>query len=453
MIKVLQYGEGNFLRGFADVYFDILNESSGNYEVHVVKPRPGGSVAAFRQQGNRYHVILRGAEDGVNVERVRKITVLKQVIHPFETPEDYYALARDPELRLIVSNTTDAGIRFQPEDTFDGFETISFPAKLTKFLYARFQAGLDGVYLLPVELINNNADRLLEYVDRYITLWDLPEAFRAWNRQKNFYCNTLVDRIVSGYPRDPDTKAHLEALIGGKDPLMTVGEPFGLWVVENKGALSQYLPAGKRDIEVILTDDVTPYKTQKVRILNGSHTNLVATGLMLGAQTVYDCMTSEKLSAFIDRTLQEDLIPMTLGSESFAESVKERFRNPYLNHRLSSIALNSISKWRARVLPTFRDCFEANGHIPHWLTVGFSYLMALYAGVRRQDGGYVTEACGRQLILQDDTAYLDLFADGCPVGDFMAMEAVWGEDLTRYPGFAQTVADNICRIRKGESLI
>lgn len=453
MIKVLQYGEGNFLRGFADVYFDILNEATGSYEVHVVKPRPGGSVAAFHRQQNRYHVILRGMEGGKCVEQVRKIRVLKQVIHPFDDPDRYYALARDPELKLIVSNTTDAGIRFQPEDSFSGFETISFPAKLTKFLYERFLAGLDGVYLLPVELIDNNAHQLLECVEGYIGLWNLPDAFRKWNREENFYCSTLVDRIISGYPQDEDAKAHLESLIGSEDPLMTVGEPFGLWVVERKGDISRYLPAGKHGIEVILTDDVTPYKAQKVRILNGSHTNLVAAGLLLGAKTVRDCMDSEALRPFVEKTLREELIPMTPGSEDFAASMIERFCNPYLGHQLTSIALNSISKWKARILPTFRDYFAANGTIPSCLTIGFSYLMALYSSVRREGERYVAPVCGETVELSDDPAYLDFFADGEEVTDFMAMVSVWGEDLTRYPGFCAAVTGNIERIRKGECLI
>ena len=453
MIKVLQYGEGNFLRGFADVYFDILNETTGSYEVHVVKPRPGGCVDAFHRQQNRYHVILRGMEGGKCMEQVRRINILKQVIHPFQDPDSYYALARDPELKLIVSNTTDAGIRFQPEDSFVGFEAISFPAKLTKFLYVRFLAGLGGVYLLPVELIENNADRLLECVESYIRLWNLPDAFRKWNREENFYCNTLVDRIVSGYPRDAATQTYLESLIGGEDPLMTVGEPFGLWVVERKGDIERYLSAGKHGIEMILTGDVTPYKVQKVRILNGSHTNLVATGLLLGAKTVRDCMDSEVLRPFIERTLREELIPMTPGSEDFAESVIERFCNPYLNHQLTSIALNSISKWTARVLPTFRDYYAANGTIPPCMTVGFSYLMALYSSVRREGGGYVAPVCGEIVELLDNPAYLDFFADGGKSTDFMAMVSVWGEDLTQYPNFSTTVAKNIDRICKGECLI
>jgi tagaturonate reductase len=239
MIKILQYGEGNFLRTFVDVYFDTLNkEGVGEYEVNIVKPITFGTLERFEKQNNKYHIVLRGYENGQAVENIRKIDVLENVIDPFFAPENYYAIAKDPELKLIVSNTTEAGICFNAEDKFDGFDGITYPAKLTKFLLERFNAGLAGVYLMPVELIDNNADALKNCVEQYIKLWDLPVAFKKWNDEQNFYCNTLVDRIVSGYPRDDETKARLESLIGEKDELVSIGEPFGLWAVENKGDIN-----------------------------------------------------------------------------------------------------------------------------------------------------------------------------------------------------------------------
>ena len=442
MKKVLQYGEGNFLRSFVDLYFETLNREGGDWAVEIVKPIPFGSLDAFARQGNRYHVVLRGVKDGNAAETVYPVSVVEQAISPFDDFPAYEALAVDPELAVIVSNTTEAGICYHEGDSFDGFAEITYPAKLTKFLYARFRAGLPGVYLLPVELIENNADELFRCVEKYIELWHLPDAFREWNRTENFYCNTLVDRIVSGFPRDEALRERLWKLVGERDDLLSVAEPFGLWVIENKGKIADLLPAGHHNIDVILTDDIAYYKKRKVRVLNGSHTNLVAAGLLLGAETVYDCMTNETLYRFFRASLEE-IVPFVSPdrsmTERFAADVEERFRNPYLNHQLTSIALNSISKWRARVLPTFRDFFAANGRIPEHLTVGFSCLMHLYRTKYAE--------------LKDDAAVLSFFASGKPLKDFLSDSSVWGEDLTAYPQFLETVTAQTERLAHGESLL
>ena len=442
MKKVLQYGEGNFLRSFVDLYFETLNREGGEWAVKIVKPIPFGSLDAFARQENRYHVILRGVKDGNAAETVYPVSVVEQAISPFDDFPAYAALAVDPALAVIVSNTTEAGICYHEGDSFDGFAEITYPAKLTKFLYARFRAGLPGVYLLPVELIENNADELFRCVEKYIDLWQLPEAFREWNRTENFYCNTLVDRIVSGFPRDEALRERLWKLVGERDDLLSVAEPFGLWVIENKGKIADLLPAGHHNIDIILTDDIAYYKKRKVRVLNGSHTNLVAAGLLLGAETVYDCMTNETLYRFFRASLEE-IVPFVSSdrsmTERFAADVEERFRNPYLNHQLTSIALNSISKWRARVLPTFRDFFAANGRIPEHLTVGFSCLMHLYRTKYAE--------------LKDDAEVLSFFASGKPLKDFLSDRTVWGEDLTAYPQFLETVTAQTERLARGESLL
>ena len=442
MKKVLQYGEGNFLRSFVDLYFETLNREGGKWAVEIVKPIPFGSLDAFARQENRYHVILRGVKDGNAAETVYPVSVVEQAISPFDDFPAYAALAVDPALAVIVSNTTEAGICCHEGDSFDGFAEITYPAKLTKFLYARFRAGLPGVYLLPVELIGNNADELFRCVEKYIDLWQLPEAFREWNRTENFYCNTLVDRIVSGFPRDEALRERLWKLVGERDDLLSVAEPFGLWVIENKGKIADLLPAGHHNIDIILTDDIAYYKKRKVRVLNGSHTNLVAAGLLSGAETVYDCMTNETLYRFFRASLEE-IVPFVSSdrsmTERFAADVEERFRNPYLNHQLTSIALNSISKWRARVLPTFRDFFAANGRIPEHLTVGFSCLMHLYRTKYAE--------------LKDDAEVLSFFASGKPLKDFLSDRTVWGEDLTAYPQFLETVTAQTERLARGESLL
>ena len=458
MIKILQYGEGNFLRAFADAYFDTLNKEGGErYEVNIVKPAPFGSLEKFERQNNRYNVILRGTVDGENVEDVYGISCINEVIDPFSEPEKYYRLAADKDLKIIVSNTTEAGICYSAGDSFDGFEKITYPAKLTKFLYERYKLGLPGVHILPVELIDNNADELFAAVEKYISLWGLPEGFRLWNRTENHYSNTLVDRIVSGYPRDEETRLHLEALIGEADGLMTVGEPFGLWVIENKGKIGELIKDGTHNIEVILTDDIGYYKKRKVRVLNGSHTNLVAAGLMLGADTVYDCMTDAALSRFVVETLREEINPFVssdlAATTAYAEEIKSRFLNPFLNHRLISISLNSVSKWRARVLPSFKDYYKKNGKIPPHLTVGFSYLMALYSGVTERDGGFTVTLPAGECEFKDDTPYLRHFASGGSISEFMRDASVWGEDLTLYEGFLETVTQNVLKIKEGISLL
>ena len=458
MIKILQYGEGNFLRTFVDAYFDHLNKNEGGmYEVNIVKPITFGTLERFEKQNNKYHIVLRGVEKGEAVENVYAIDSLVQVIDPFTNADAYYALAKDPDLKIIVSNTTEAGICFNAQDKMEGFEDITYPAKLTKFLYERYNAGLDGVYLMPVELIDNNADELKKCVDGYIKLWNLPDGFKAWNEAQNFYCNTLVDRIVSGYPRDEETKAHLEALIGEKDELVSIGEPFGLWAVEKKGNIADYIREGVHNIEVVLTNNIGYYKKRKVRVLNGSHTNLVPAALMLGAVTVYDCMVDKKLSAFVEDTLKAEIIPFVsndiAATTVFANSVKERFLNPFLNHQLVSISLNSISKWRARVLPSFKDYYERYGEIPPCLTIGFSYLMAMYSSIEKQGDKYTVKVPNREIELKDDLPYLEYFANGGSVVEFMAKADVWGEDLTAYVGFAEAVFGNVEKIKKGEVLI
>lgn len=458
MIKILQYGEGNFLRTFVDAYFDALNkEGVGEFSVNIVKPIAFGSLERFEKQNNKYHIVLRGVENGKTVENVYRIDCVEQVIDPFSCYEKYIALAKDSELKIIVSNTTEAGICFSADDSLDGFGGITYPAKLTKLLYERFCEGLGGVYILPVELIDNNADELKACVDKYIDLWGLPSEFREWNDSENYYCNTLVDRIVSGYPRDEETRERLYELIGERDELMSVGEPFGLWAVENKGNIAEYIKEGTHNIDVVLTDDIGYYKKRKVRVLNGSHTNLVPAALMCGAVTVYDCMVDERLSAFVENTLNEEIIPFVssdLGAtKEFAGSVKDRFMNPFLNHQLVSISLNSISKWRARVLPSFKDYYRERAEIAPYITVGFSYLLALYSSAEKREGGYFVRLKDSEIELKDDIPYLEYFASGNSVEEFMADSAVWGEDLTRYEGFANTVIENIKKIKNGEALI
>ena len=457
MIKVVQFGEGNFLRTFVDLYFDTLNKEGNDYKVNIVKPITFGSLNKFREQNNKFHVVLRGVANGKPVENVYKVDVLDNVIDPFSNFDEFFTLAKEDELKIIVSNTTEAGICFNHDDDINGFENITYPAKLTKFLLERFKSGKEGVYLLPVELIDNNADELKKCVDMYIKLWNLPAEFKKWNDEKNYYCNTLVDRIVSGYPKTAEDVAKIEALVGEKDKLVSIGEPFGLWAIEKKGEVEKYVKEGLHNIEVVLTENINYYKKRKVRVLNGSHTNIVPVGLWCGAVTVYDCMVDEKLSKFLQDTLREEIVPFVSqdfnATTAFADSIKERFLNPYLNHLLTSISLNSISKWRARNLPSFKDYYQKFNKIPHNLTIGFSYLMAIYSNIFERDGKYIVKLPSREVEILDDKPYLEYFADNKNLKDFMKDASVWGEDLTSYVDFYDSVKDNIDKINKGICLI
>ncbi len=438
MIKIAQFGEGNFLRAFADLYFQTLNDEGGDYVVDVIKPTARPLGAGFKSEGNSYNVVLRGIADGKECERTYKVNCLDKVILPHAEAERFYALAREPELKVIVSNTTEAGIVFNSDDTMGDLAASSFPAKLTLFLYERYKSGLPGLYLLPAELIDNNADELKRCVEFYCRTWSLCDGFVSWLEGECFFCNTLVDRIVSGFPRDEALKSRLFNAIGCEDPLLTIGEPFGLWVIENKGDIASIIKPGHHNIDIVLTDDIAYYKKRKVRVLNGSHTNIVPIALMNGKTTVYDAVTDETLRDFFYSALEE-IIPYVSDDEAmtrkFADDVMERFMNPYLNHQLMSIALNSISKWRARILPTFKDYYTSKGKIPATLTTGFTYLLRLYESRKDQ---------------MTDTPEVLAFFDGGKVRlrKLMSNINIWGEDLTLYDGFYDTVKSGLERLRR-----
>ena len=459
MIKVLQFGEGNFLRTFVDVYFDTLNKEGGNYSVDVVKPITFGSLEKFVKQNNRYHVILRGVKDGKPVEDPYKIDVINSALGL----EDYDKICdcfADEELKIVVSNTTEAGICYNGNDKIEGLTEITYPAKLTKLLLHRFNTlGADSgdLYLMPVELIDNNADALYSCVKKYISLWNLGKEFENYIDQKVFFCNTLVDRIVSGYPKTPEDVAHITNLLGEQDLLVSIGEPFGLWAVEDKGEISKYIKDGVHNIEVVLTKDINYYKKRKVRVLNGSHTNIVCAGMWLGADTVYDCMEDAKLVKFLNDTLAEEIVPFVSddikATTVFADSIIERFSNPYLNHQLISISLNSISKWKARVLPSFSDYYKKHGKIAPNMTIGFSYLMAVYSSLVKEGEVFKAVLPNKTVEFKDDLPYLEYFANGGSVLEFMKNVDVWGQDLTAFEGFAKAVEQNLVDIKNGKELL
>ncbi len=311
--------------------------------------------------------------------------------------------------------------------------------------------------MLPIELIDNNGDELHRCVDAYISLWGLGEEFRQWNERENFYCNTLVDRIVSGFPREEKTKHHLWELIGEEDQLLSLGEPFGLWAIEDKGEISSLIREGHHNIDVVLTKDIAYYKKRKVRVLNGSHTNLVPISLWQGKKTVYEVMKDERLGAFVDRTLKEEIVPYVSedveATMGFASEVRSRFLNPFLNHQLTSIALNSVSKWRARCLPSYLDYYHNNGALPPLLTIGFGYLVAMYRHIEKINGSYICHLPGRDIEMKDEERYLSYFSSGKTIADFLSDDLAWGMDLTSIPGLLEKVASLVKDIENGKEVL
>ncbi|MBQ9764678.1 MAG: tagaturonate reductase [Lachnospiraceae bacterium] len=375
---IIQFGEGGFLRSFVDYFFDGLNKQ-GLYDgkVVVVQPIEQGMVSVLNEQNGEYHQFLRGIKDGKPVEEMTKIDVISRGLNPYEDYKAYLELAHNKDARVIVSNTTEAGIVYLGTEKLDDAPPKSFPAKLTALLYERFKAGLPGFIILSCELIDHNGDVLKECVLKYVKLWELGEDFENFVKNENHFCSTLVDRICTGYPRDDIEE--FTAKIGKEDKLVNTAEIFHLWVIE--GDFEDELPFRKAGFNVVWTNDVTPYKKRKVRILNGGHTSMVLAAHLYGLETVGECVKDEVVGKFLNKTLFEEIIP-TLGNSDvdvqFGKDVVERFANPFVKHRLLSIALNSVSKFTARVLPTILEYYEQNKKLPECLTFSLAALLAFY---------------------------------------------------------------------------
>lgn len=410
---IIQFGEGGFLRSFADVFVHQMNEK-GLYDgkVVVVQPIEKGLISVLNEQKGTYHQFLRGIEDGKVVEECRKVTSISRGINPYKEFSAYLELAHNPDMHVIISNTTEAGIEYLGTESFEDAPPKSFPAKLTRLLYERFTAGLSGFIVLSCELIDNNGKELLDCVLKYAKLWNLSREFILWVQKENHFCNTLVDRICTGYPKD-EAEA-LTARLGEEDKLMNTAEIFHLWVIE--GEFEKEFPLKAAGVNVIWTPDVTPYKKRKVRILNGAHTSMVLAARLYGLSTVKECLDDATVRAFLDKTLSEEIIP-TLGNSTediaFGKAVLDRFANPFVKHQLLSIALNSVSKFRARVLPTLIEYYEKKGELPKCMTFSLAALLAFYRTDETNDNEEIME-----------------YMKTAPVADILKKEAYWGRDLS-----------------------
>lgn len=456
-VKVLQFGEGNFLRAFVDYFIDIANEKTDfNGSVALVKPISIGTLfPAFKEQDYRYTVLLRGLVDGQAVEQSRVVTSVSDAVDAYADYDAYAAYAKCETLRFIVSNTTEAGIVLDEGDKLELCPPNSYPGKLTKLLFERaehFNYAMDkGLIILPVELIDDNGIMLKKCVKALCKLWNLGEKFERWLDEACVFTSTLVDRIVTGYPRGEDQAIWQQ--LGYEDRILVTAEPFGLWVIESEKDISGELPLPQCGLPVIYTDNQKPYKQRKVRILNGAHTSFVPMAFQCGYDYVLDAMNDPMIKAFMQKTLYDEVIPtLTLPKDdlmAFAEAVTGRFMNPYIKHALLSICLNSVSKWRARCMPSLLVYAEKEGKLPEHLTFSLAALMSLYHGGKIVDGKLECIRDGETYTLQDDAAVLEFFASNSSlparqmVEAFLGNESFFGSELIKVPGIVESVTTSL----------
>ena len=461
--RVLQFGEGNFLRAFADYWFDMANEKAGwNGKCVLVQPIAQGLTQLINRQEGLYTLYLRGRQNGEKVDAKRVISSVSRCLNPYEK-QDYDAMmdvAAGEALEYIVSNTTEAGIVYAPSCRLEDCPPASFPAKLTQVLLHRWRAGRPGVVVLSCELIDNNGKELLRCVNQYIKQWGLEEGFARWVNGDCTFCSTLVDRIVPGRIRDAAEAARLEDENGYRDALIDVGEVFGVWNIEGPEWLAEKLPFRAAGLNCPVVPDVTPYKKRKVRILNGAHTGFVPGAYLAGYDIVRDCMQDDVILGFMNRMLHEEVIP-TLpldrqDLEAFAAAVQDRFNNPFINHELMSITLNSTSKWRARNMPSLLEYAQTAGKLPPCLAMSFAAYIAFYSSdiqALTEQGLVCRRPKGNEYTVSDDRWVLEFYysrrgvSDETLVHDVMTNEKMWGQDLTLVPRFEQAAAENLRCIR------
>ncbi len=407
--RIIQFGEGGFLRGFVDWMVDKLNKSGlYNGNITVVQPIEKGMCDVLTEQNCVYHHMIRGVE-GVEVSLIDSIS---RCVNPFRDYEEYLRLAENPDFRFVVSNTTESGIVYSDKDKLDDAPAETFPAKLTALLYRRYGLGLPGFIFLPCELIDRNGDVLRECVLSYARLWKLGEGFEAWIREENVFANTLVDRINTGYPRDEENE------LKAYDKMLNTSEYFHLWVIESECDIESELPLRAAGLNVIYTPDkLEMYRTRKVRILNGAHTSLVPYALLSGFETVRDCVLDERMREHIKKCVYDEIIPsLDLPREElceYADGVLKRFENPYIRHYLSSIALNSVSKFKVRVLPSILEYIKRYGKMPKTLIFAFAKLLDFY----RTD-------------MTNDSADVCEFMKKSSTAEILENKELWGEDLS-----------------------
>ncbi len=443
-IKVVQFGEGNFLRAFVDYAIQKLNkECDFNAGVAIVQPIDKGLVTVLNEQDGLYTLFMKGILNGEEIQEKELISNIVKGVNPYSDFKSYIELAKEEALTFVISNTTEAGIAYVASDTLEMQPPNSFPAKLTVLLYERFKYFKGdiskGLTIIPCELINYNSDTLKDIILKYIDDWKLEEDFKNWLLNHNSFHNTLVDRIVPGYPRE-DIAAYNKQL-DYEDNLIVSAENFFLWVIEGDEILKEKLPFYKTGLEVKIVADMQPYRTRKVRILNGAHTAMVPFSILFGNETVKETIDHKFTGNFIHNAIFEEVIEtLQMDREelnSFATAIFDRFRNPFIKHQLSSIALNTVSKFKVRVLPSLLEYVAVHQKIPTHLTFAFACLIRFYKG----------EWKGESLPVNDSPAIVSFFNEAWKLKEYNEVASVtlknidfWEEDLTKINALTQAIA-------------
>ena len=450
--KIIQFGEGNFLRAFIEwIIWKTNQKTDFNASVVVVQPIEKGLVGWLNEQDGLYHLNLQGLQDGQPVDSVDLIDVVSRGVNPFEDFRAYLKLAEQPEMRFVISNTTEAGIAFDPACKLDDAPALSYPGKLTQLLYHRYQhfnGAMDkGFIIFPCELIFENGKHLKECIHQYIDLWNLGDGFRNWFERACGVYSTLVDRIVPGYPRD--TAAQLCERVGYDDRLLDKAEIFHLWVIEAPQEVAAEFPADKAGLHVLFVPSEAPYHERKVTLLNGPHTVLSPVGYMSGLDTVKECCEDPEVGPFVKRVMFDELLP-TLNLpkeelEKFGHDVMERFRNPFVKHFVTSIMLNSFPKFKTRDLPGLKTYLARKGELPKGIVLGLAGICTYYKGGKRGDV---------DIVPNDDPKIIQLLKDLWATGDVrkvaegvLADDFIWGEDLNAIPGLTDLLTADLALIQ------
>jgi tagaturonate reductase len=465
--RMLQFGEGNFLRCFAGWMVNTMNARGlFNGRIVVVQPIEDGMVGALNEQDGLYTVVLRGVQGSRIIERREIVTAVSRGINPYADWRGFLDTASQPELRFVVSNTTEAGIAYVEEPRPSAACPRSFPAKVAAWLAERFRrlggSAASGIIFLPCELIDRNGDALKACVLRHAEAWGLGHPFIRWLTAHNRFLNTLVDRIVPGYPQDEAAK--LTAELGYEDRLLTAGEIFHTWVIEADERIAVQLPLTTAGLSVVWTADLAPYRLRKVRILNGAHTMTALAAFLAGLDTVQEAVSDPLFGRYLRKGIFQEILTLPAlpraGTRVFAESVLERLANPFIRHRLQSIALNSVSKYRVRVLPSLLEYWSAHGRLPAVLTFSLAALLAFYRGTEIREGGLQAARAAGEYTVKDEPDVLAACAEAWGAFErhrdpetvcrrLLARADFWGEDLAARPLLVDVVAAHLADILRG----
>ena len=450
--KIIQFGEGNFLRAFIEwIIWKTNQKTDFDASVVIVQPIEKGMVDMLNEQDCLYHLNLQGLDKGQSVDSVDMIDVVSRGLNPYREFEEYLKLAEQPQMRFVISNTTEAGIAFDPNCKLDDKPALSYPGKLTQLLYHRYEYFkgdmTKGFIIFPCELIFENGKHLKECIRQYIDLWNLGEGFSNWFENACGVYSTLVDRIVPGYPRD--TAAQLCERVGYQDNMLDKAEIFHLWVIEAPKEIAAEFPADKAGLNVLFVPSEAPYHERKVTLLNGPHTVLSPVGYLSGLNTVKECCEDPLIGKFVHKVMYEELLPTLNLPENellqFAGDVMERFRNPFVKHFVTSIMLNSFPKFRTRDLPGIKTYLERKGELPAGLVLGLAAICTYYKGGKRGED---------EIVPNDDPKIVQLLKDLWATDDVkqvaegvLGAEFIWDEDLNAIPGLTRLLTKALALIQ------